>query len=83
MSMGRCSLDHLRYRVASAAASFQPEFACFRRVSVRSDQTFSLSRIPPDVKDETLQDVSEVLSEVVHWLLQHGLNLAEFSESAR
>jgi len=54
MIMGRCSLDHLRYRVASAAAaSFQPELACFRRGLVRSDQTFSLSQILPDVKDET------------------------------
>jgi len=51
--MGRCSLDHLRYSVASAAASFQPEFACFRRGLVRSDKTISLSQILPDVTDET------------------------------
>jgi len=51
--MGRCSLDHPRYRVASAAASFQPEFTCFKRGLVIPDQTISLSQILPDVKDET------------------------------
>ncbi len=43
----------LRYRVACAAASFQPEFACFRQGLDRSDKTISLSQILPDVKDET------------------------------
>ncbi len=53
--MSRCSLDHPRYTIASAAASFQPELACSRRSHVRSDQTISLtdSQIPTDVKDET------------------------------
>ncbi len=33
-----CSLDNLRYRVASTAASFQPEFTCFRQGLDRSGQ---------------------------------------------
>ena len=47
---GRCSLHYLRYRVAGAAASFQPEFACFRQSLDRSDAT---SQILSDVKDQT------------------------------
>ena len=36
---GRCSLDYLSCRVASAAASYQSEVAKFRRVLDRSDET--------------------------------------------
>jgi len=50
---GRCSLHYLRYRVAGAAASFQPEFAWFRQGLDRSDETISLSQILSDVKDIT------------------------------
>jgi len=50
---GRCSLDNLRYRVASAAARVQPELACLRQGLDRSDETVSLSQILSDVKDMT------------------------------
>ena len=43
----------LRYRVASAAARFQPELACFRQGLDRSGETISLSQILSDVKDMT------------------------------
>jgi len=50
---GRCSLDNLRYRVAIAAARFQPEVACLRQGLDRSDEIISLSQILSDVKDMT------------------------------
>jgi len=47
------SLGNLRYRVASAAASFQPDFACFSQGLDRSVETISLNQILSDVKDMT------------------------------
>ena len=50
---GRCSLDNLRYRAASAAARFQPELACLRQGLDRSDETVSVSQILSDGKNMT------------------------------
>ncbi len=50
---GRCSLDNLRYRAASAAARLQPELACLRQGLDRSDETVSVSQILSDGKNMT------------------------------
>ena len=48
----RCRLGKLRCKEASTAASFQPEFACFRLALDRSDAD-STSVILSNVKDVT------------------------------